>query len=296
MSSEFYVKRAVDNISFDVEQGEIIGYIGKNGAGKSTTIKMLSGILQPTSGTIRVNGIDPSTERMQNAFQIGAVFGQKTQLWWDIPLIESYHLLKEIYKIDQCQYKHNLDRYVTMMNLEEVLEKPVRQMSLGQRVKSDIVASLLHDPPILFLDEPTIGVDIVSKKYLRDCILQVNKEKQTTIILTTHDLSDIEKLCSRIMLIDEGKIMYSGTLSDMTHRYGKNRMLLVEFEGDVEDFNVPHATLMLSEKNRKCYSFNRNEATPSELIQYISSRHPITDLQVIEPEVESIVRNLYGSK
>lgn len=292
-SSEFKIKRAVDDISFHIQKGEIVGYIGKNGAGKSTTIKMLSGILQPTRGRITVNGVEPSRDRMINAEQIGVVFGQKSQLWWDVPLIESYKLLKEIYKIDDKTYNENLDSFVSMLALEEVLEKPVRQMSLGQRVKSDIVAALLHNPPILFLDEPTIGVDVVSKKYLYDFILKVNQEKQTTIILTTHDMNDMIKLCSRIMIINEGKLMYDGSLPDMTDKYGKMRSLLVEFESEIPDFPVPGAECVKSEASKKTYVFNRFETTPSKLIEYISKQYSIVDLQVIEPEIEEIVRNMY---
>lgn len=209
-SGEHTIKRAVDDITFSVDDGEIVGFIGKNGAGKSTTIKMLSGILQPTSGNVTVGGIKPFEQRMENAKQIGVVFGQKTQLWWDVPLIESYRLLREIYKIDNGTYHKNLERYIPMLGLEEVINKPVRQMSLGQRVKSDICAALLHDPKILFLDEPTIGVDVVSKKYLHDFISEINREKGTTVLLTTHDMGDIEKLCSRVVVIDSGHLMYDG--------------------------------------------------------------------------------------
>jgi len=180
-SSEHTIKRAVDDITFSVDDGEIVGFIGKNGAGKSTTIKMLSGILQPTSGNVTVDGIKPFEQRMENAKQIGVVFGQKTQLWWDVPLIESYRLLKEIYKIEDGTYRKNLDRYIPMLDLEEVINKPVRQMSLGQRVKADICAALLHDPKILFLDEPTIGVDVVSKKYLHDFISEINRGHRKTL-------------------------------------------------------------------------------------------------------------------
>ncbi len=292
-SSDYSVKRAVDCLSFSVAEGEIVGFIGKNGAGKSTTIKMLSGILQPTSGDISVNGIRPFAQRMENAKQIGVVFGQKTQLWWDVPLIESYRLLRQIYKIDEAVYKRNLDRYIPMLGLEEVIHKPVRQMSLGQRVKSDIAAALLHDPRILFLDEPTIGVDVVSKKYLQDFITEVNQEKGTTILLTTHDMTDMEKLCSRVIVIDSGHLMYDGSLDYMIRKFGATRSLMVEFEQPVTDFEVPKAKLIRSEGNKKWYLFNRFDTTPVALIRSIGEKHAIRDLQIIEPEVESIVRNLY---
>lgn len=292
-SGEHVIKRAVDDLSFRVDEGEIVGFIGKNGAGKSTTIKMLSGILQPTSGDVTVNGLRPFEKRMENARQIGVVFGQKTQLWWDVPLMESYRLLREIYKIDKSVYEKNLERYIPMLGLEEVINKPVRQMSLGQRVKSDIAAALLHNPRILFLDEPTIGVDVVSKKYLHDFITEVNREKGITILLTTHDMTDMEKLCSRVVVIDSGHLMYDGSLDQMTRKFGATRSLMVEFEHPVEDFAVDGANLQKSEGNRKWYQFDRFETTPVALLHSIGERYAIRDLQIIEPEIESIVRNLY---
>lgn len=295
-SGEYTVKRAVDDISFTVNKGEIVGFIGKNGAGKSTTIKMLSGILKPTSGSVTVDGIRPFEQRMENAGQIGVVFGQKTQLWWDVPLIESYRLLREIYKIDDTVYRENLDRYIPMLGLEEVIHKPVRQMSLGQRVKSDICAALLHDPKILFLDEPTIGVDVVSKKYLHDFISEINREKGTTVLLTTHDMGDIEKLCSRVVVIDSGRLMYDGGLESMVQKFGAVRSLMIEFETPVEDFRIEDAELVRSEGNRKWFSFHRDKATPMGLIRSIGDRFPIHDIAIIEPDIENIVRNLYESR
>lgn len=295
-SGEHTIKRAVDDITFSVDDGEIVGFIGKNGAGKSTTIKMLSGILQPTSGNVTVGGIKPFEQRMENAKQIGVVFGQKTQLWWDVPLIESYRLLKEIYKIDNATYQKNLNRYIPMLGLEEVINKPVRQMSLGQRVKSDICAALLHDPKILFLDEPTIGVDVVSKKYLHDFISEINREKGTTVLLTTHDMGDMEKLCSRVVVIDSGHLMYDGDLENMVQKFGAIRSLMIEFEEPVADFQVDNAKLTRSEGNRKWFSFHRSEATPMGLIRSIGDKYPIHDIEIIEPDIEEIVRKLYESK
>lgn len=295
-SGEHTIKRAVDDITFSVDDGEIVGFIGKNGAGKSTTIKMLSGILQPTSGNVTVGGIKPFEQRMENAKQIGVVFGQKTQLWWDVPLIESYRLLREIYKIDNGIYHKNLERYIPMLGLEEVINKPVRQMSLGQRVKSDICAALLHDPKILFLDEPTIGVDVVSKKYLHDFISEINREKGTTVLLTTHDMGDIEKLCSRVVVIDSGHLMYDGDLESMVQKFGVIRSLMIEFEEPVADFQVKNAKLTKSEGNRKWFSFHRSEATPIGLIRSIGDKYPVHDIEIIEPDIEEIVRKLYESK
>ena len=261
-SREFKIKRAVNDISFSIHEGEVVGFIGKNGAGKSTTIKMLSGVLQPTSGLISVNGINPAVQRIENAKQIGVVFGQKTQLWWDIPLIESYKLLKDIYCIDDNIYHNNLNRYCDMLELKSVLHKPVRQMSLGERVKSDICAALLHDPKLLFLDEPTIGVDIVSKKYLHDFINEINKYKNTTVLLTTHDMSDIEKLCSRVIVIDSGDLLYDGRLDNLVQNFGYNRTLMVEFEEPVNDFSVDGAILVKSESNKKWFMFSKFQTTP----------------------------------
>ncbi len=295
-SGSYTVRRAVDDLSFQVAEGEIVGFIGKNGAGKSTTIKMLSGILKPTSGHVTVNGIRPFEHRMENAKQIGVVFGQKTQLWWDVPLIESYRLLREIYQIDPDTYRQNLDRYIPMLGLTDVLNQPVRQMSLGQRVKSDIAAALLHNPKILFLDEPTIGVDVVSKKYLHDFIVSVNREKGTTILLTTHDMADMEKLCTRVVVIDDGHLMYDGNLDDMIRRFGSTRSLMVEFERPIANFPVPGAVLTRSEGNRKWYSFDRFESTPMDLLGTIGKQHAIHDIEVIEPQLEMIVRNLYEKK
>ena len=295
-SSDYTVKHAVDDISFSIGSGEAVGFIGKNGAGKSTTIKMLCGILQPTSGSITVDGVRPFDQRMENAKKIGVVFGQKTQLWWDVPLIENYRLLREIYKIDQASYQKNLERYVPMLGLEEALSKPVRQMSLGQRVKSDICAALLHDPQVLFLDEPTIGVDVVSKKRLHDFIREVNREKGVTVLLTTHDMGDIEQLCSRVIVIDSGRLMYDGDLEKMIRKFGAIRSLMIEFENPVEDFQVEGARLARSEGNRKWFSFHRSETSPIQLLRSIGDRFPIRDMAIIEPDIESIVRNLYESK
>lgn len=292
-SGEHRIKRAVDDLSFTIQKGEVVGFIGKNGAGKSTTIKILSGILKSTAGSVTVNGLEPFENRMENARQIGVVFGQKTQLWWDVPLTESFRLLREIYQVDRDVYAQNLSRYIPMLGLEEVMEKPVRQMSLGQRVKSDIAAALLHNPQILFLDEPTIGVDVVSKKFLHDFIAELNREKETTILLTTHDMVDMEKLCSRVIVIDEGQRLYDGTLAEMTRQFGATRTLLVELEEKTADFQVPGATLVKSEEKKKWFSFDRYSTTPAQLIANIGSRHEIHDLQVLEPEIESIVRNLY---
>jgi ABC-2 type transport system ATP-binding protein len=285
--------RAVDDISFRIEAGELVGYIGPNGAGKSTSIKMLCGILVPTSGQIAVNGLTPHRNRMANARQIGAVFGQKTQLWWDVPVIESLRLFRDIYKVPEAQFKRNLSLFNDLLDLHEFQNTPVRQLSLGQRMRADMAAALLHNPRLLFLDEPMIGVDVVVKERLRTFIQQINREQKVTVLLTTHDMVDIEKVCSRIMVIDHGRIVYDGNLDQMRARYGVTRRLVVDFEEIVPDFEAPNAALVKSEGRRKWFTFNRFETSPSTLITYIGARFPILDLAVEEPEIEAIVRTIY---
>ena len=295
-SAQYEVTRAVNDISFHIDEGELVGYIGPNGAGKSTSIKMLCGILVPTSGDIQVNGLVPYKERMTNAQQIGAVFGQKTQLWWDVPVIESLRLFRDMYKVPEAQYKRNLNLFNELLDLHEFQNTPVRQLSLGQRLRADMAAALLHDPRLLFLDEPMIGVDVVAKERLRTFIKEINRDRKVTILLTTHDMTDIEKVCSRIMIIDHGRIVYDGSLEKIRTQYGKQRTLVVEFEEEVQDFAAPNARLTKSEGRKKWFAFNRFETSPSTLIADISSRYPILDLAVEEPEIEEIVRTIYGGK
>jgi len=254
---------------------------------------MLCGILVPTSGEIEVNGLIPHKNRMENARQIGAVFGQKTQLWWDVPVIESLRLFRDIYKVPETQFKHNLNMFNELLDLHEFQNTPVRQLSLGQRMRSDMAAALLHNPRLLFLDEPMIGVDVVAKERLRTFIQQINREQKVTILLTTHDMGDIEKVCSRIMIIDHGRIVYDGNIDQMRAKYGTQRTLVVEFEEPIADFDAPHATRVKSEGRKKWFAFNRFETSPSTLITYIGAHFPILDLAVEEPEIEAIVRTIY---
>ncbi len=292
-SADYEITRAVDDISFEVREGELVGYIGPNGAGKSTSIKMLCGILVPTGGEIEVNGLVPHKHRMENTRQIGAVFGQKTQLWWDVPVIESLRLFRDMYKVSAAQFKRNLELFNELLDLHEYQNTPVRQLSLGQRLRADMAAALLHDPRLLFLDEPMIGVDVVAKERLRTFIREINRDRKVTILLTTHDMTDIEKVCSRIMIIDHGRIVYDGSLQEIRGQYGRQRTLVVEFEEEVQDFTAPNAKLTRSEGRKKWFAFNRFETSPSTLIANISSRYPILDLAVEEPEIEEIVRRIY---
>lgn len=226
---EYELIHALDGVSFTISDGEMVGYIGPNGAGKSSTIKILSGILTPEEGTCLINGLTPWNNRIEHVKNIGVVFGQRTQLWWDVPVMDSFELLKEIYRIDDHVYRRNLEQLSEMLGLSELLRTPTRQLSLGQRMRCEIAASLLHDPQILFLDEPTIGLDAVSKLAVRDFILKLNEEKKTTVILTTHDMQDIEALTSRIILIGKGKILLDGTLADIKEGFESTEEGLASF-------------------------------------------------------------------
>jgi ABC-2 type transport system ATP-binding protein len=293
VSAEYQTVRAVDDISFRIDEGELVGYIGPNGAGKSTSIKMLCGILVPTSGHVTVDGLVPHKDRKTHVRQIGAVFGQKTQLWWDVPVIESLRLLRDIYQVPEAQFKRNLSLFDDLLDLHEFQNTPVRQLSLGQRMRADMAAALLHNPRLLFLDEPMIGVDVVAKERLRTFIKDINRDQKVTILLTTHDMVDIEKVCSRIMIIDQGRIIYDGSLAQIRARYGTTRTLVVEFEEDTPDFSAPNATLVKKEGRKKWFAFNRLETSPSQLVPQISALFPIVDLTVEEPEIEQIVRTIY---
>lgn len=290
---EYISKMAVQDISFGVQQGEVVGYIGPNGAGKSTTIKMLTGILVPTSGDIRVNGVVPYKERQKNARQIGVVFGQRTQLWWDLPTIESFELLKQVFQIPHQRYQQNMATFADILGLDEFLQTPVRQLSLGQRMRADIAASLLHDPVILFLDEPTIGLDVVAKERMRTFIKEINRERGVTVILTTHDMSDIEKLCRRMILIDHGRVMYDGQLSKIKEMFGKERVLIVDLEDEAAALAIAGATVIKQEGNRQWLRFNRDEVTASQLINQISQQYELKDLTIKDPEIDVMIRHIY---
>lgn len=293
VNRKYTIKEAVKDISFTIEKGEMVGYIGPNGAGKSTTIKMLTGILVPSSGKVLVNGIIPYKDRQQNAKHIGVVFGQRTQLWWDLPTIESFELLKEIYQVSNKRYKQNMETFSEILGLDEFLNTPVRQLSLGQRMRADIAASLLHDPEILFLDEPTIGLDVVAKEKMRTFIQEINRERNITVILTTHDMEDIEKLCKRMILIDHGQKVYDGEIETVKNRFGKMRTLIVDVEQNGKSLNLRGGEVIREEGNRKWIRFNRDEISASQLIAQITSTHNITDLTVEEPEIESIISRIY---
>src|SRR5262249_12020418 len=229
LTREYTLKRAVDGVSFSVDEGELLGYIGPNGAGKSTTIKMLTGILTPTSGTVEVAGLVPWRQREQNALNIGVVFGQRSQLWWDLPLIESFKLIAKMYRVERARYEANLARFRELLDLDDFISTPVRQLSLGQRMRGDLAAALIYDPPIVYLDEPTVGLDVLAKERIRSFIEVLNRDRRTTVILTTHDLGDVERLCRRIILIDRGKVLYDGPIARLKTAYAPHRLLAVQF-------------------------------------------------------------------
>lgn len=296
VTREYRLVRAVDGISFSVRPGELVGYLGPNGAGKSTTLKMLTGLLVPSEGELRVNGRIPWRERRPYVAQIGAVFGQRTILWWDLPVIESLDLLQHIYRIPAGRFQQNLAEFRQLLNLDDFLQTPVRSLSLGQRMRADICAALLHDPVLLFLDEPTIGLDVVAKERIRQFIRHVNRERGTTIILTTHDLSDVEKLCERVLIIDHGRLLYDGRLDSLRDRFEDTRELVVDFAQEYEDVQVDGAEVMGRDGPRVTYQFQRGAVTASELIGRLSARYRIRDLAVREPDIEVTIRRIYEEK
>ncbi|WP_373425558.1 ABC transporter ATP-binding protein [Paracholeplasma manati] len=295
------VKKAVDDVSFTIQQGEIVGYIGPNGAGKSTTIKMLTGILTPTSGEVRVDGIIPYQKRTVNAKKIGVVFGQRTQLWWDLPLIESFTVLKEIYQISDADYKERLAYFSALFGLDEFIKQPVRQLSLGQRMKADIVASLLHNPKLLFLDEPTIGLDVIAKENIRKTLKEIHEKYQTTIILTTHDLADIEELCDRIMMIDQGKIIYDGSLETIKAKFGSKKIVCFTLKNDSElDLGVfetlkkkdPDLTVSLENKALTVI-FNKLKINVGDIIGPVLKQTEVLDIDISDDHLENIIKAIY---
>ncbi|MGY4771970.1 ABC transporter ATP-binding protein [Kribbella sp. CWNU-51] len=285
--------RAVDGLSFAVEPGEVMGYIGPNGAGKSTTIKMLTGILVPSSGSIRVAGVDPSRHRLKLAKRIGVVFGQRTTLWWDLPLKDSFAVLQKMYDVPMARHRENLATFVELLDLGDLLDVPVRQLSLGQRMRGDIAAALLHDPEIVYLDEPTIGLDVISKARLREFLAEVNAERRTTVILTTHDLDDIEALCARVMVIDHGQQIYDGTLAGLRASQSAPRTLVVDLATSLPPIEIHGATVTKVDGPRQHLTFpTTTSAAP--LLSQIAANYPLVDLSVAEPTIESVITQLYA--
>ncbi|OIV37650.1 methionine ABC transporter ATP-binding protein [Mangrovactinospora gilvigrisea] len=299
---QYVSKLAVDGIDFTVDEGELIGYLGPNGAGKSTTIKILTGILQPTQGSVEVAGVVPWKERERNARNIGVVFGQRTQLWWDLPLRDSLELIGKLYGVERDRHRANIERFTELLGLAAFIDTPVRQLSLGQRMRGDLAAAMLPEPRILYLDEPTIGLDVVAKERIRAFIATLNKDEGTTVILTTHDLDDVEKLCRRIVLIDGGKVLYDGSVEKLKARYAPRRRLVVQLaegarwrgvampgveEAPPEEDAEPGTVALL---------FDPETAASAEVIAAVLADHQVTDLSIVEPELEGVVHRIYAAR
>ena len=286
---------AVDGIDFTIERGELLGYLGPNGAGKSTTVKMLTGILVPSRGRIRVAGLDPSRQRVELARRIGVVFGQRSQLWWDLPLRDSFDLLRHIYRVPAERHRLNLDRFTEVLALAPFLDTPVRQLSLGQRMRGELTAALLHDPEIVFLDEPTIGLDVVAKASVREFLAEVNRERGVTVLLTTHDLADIERLCSRLLIIDHGHLIWDGGIDQLKREYGQERTLVVDLEEPAPPLELDGARVVGVEGPRQWLAFRRDEANAADLIAEVARRARLVDVAIEETEIEEIVRRIYAA-
>lgn len=305
-SNEKVEKKAVDDISFSIGEGEIVGYIGSNGAGKSTTIKMMTGILTPTEGTCLVNGVNPSKNRKQNAQNIGVVFGQRTQLWWDLPLSESFTILKEIYNVSDADYAERMEFLNRVLELPEFFDRPVRTLSLGQRMRADLGAALLHNPRVLYLDEPTIGLDLVVKENIREAIKEINEKYKTTVILTTHDIGDIEELCNRIIIIDEGKKIYDGSLQDLKDLYGTRRKVSMEIRqyDKVKNLDLSERLGVAKEDYEMEYDpekyilsvrFDKNKIQVPQILSAVMNDMDVKDVQIEETQLEDIVKQIYLS-
>jgi ABC-2 type transport system ATP-binding protein len=290
--------KAVDDVNFVINEGELVGFIGPNGAGKSTTIKMLTGILSPTSGEVLVCSLSPQKQRMKNAHNIGIVFGQRTQLWWDLPVIESFHLLRRIYEIDYSSYKKRLDEFIGLLSLDEFIDRPVRQLSLGQRMRSDLAAAFLHSPKVVFLDEPTIGLDVIAKRKMREFIKTINTQYKTTILLTTHDMQDIEELSSRVMVINHGRKIYDGSLMEIRKTYSGKRTLRFQLNGPVDTINLgvleEHCTATVN--NDAVIVQIPTDISPTDVLSHLMSQCKILNMDLIETTIEDIIEKVYENE
>ncbi|GAA0477959.1 ABC transporter ATP-binding protein [Paractinoplanes deccanensis] len=285
---------AVDGVSLAIEQGEMVGYIGPNGAGKSTTLKMLTGVLSPSSGDVRVCGLEPVRQRTRLALQIGVVFGQRSQLWWDLPLGESFRLLRHVYRVPRDDHERRLVRCRELLGLDEFLHTPVRQLSLGQRMRGELTAALLHGPRVLFLDEPTIGLDVVSKQAVRSFLAELGRGGDVTLVLTTHDLADIERLCRRLVVIDHGRVVHDGTIDELHARYGSRRRLVVDLDTPLPaGFTLPGATLTGTEADGHRVTFTLDGIAAGAAVAGLVGAAAVRDLSVVEPDIEDVVAKLY---
>lgn len=291
LSPRYETMRAVDGISFEVGKGELVGFLGPNGAGKSTTIKMLTGVLAPSSGRIEVDGRIPHRERRATALKIGVVFGQRTQLWWDLPLKDSFRLIATIYEVPENTYKANLDHLVELLEMSSFLNTPVRSLSLGQRMRGDLAAAMLYEPSILFLDEPTVGLDVVAKQRMRELIAEMNRERGTTVLLTTHDMDDVEALCQRVLIIDHGAMLYDGAIQPLKASYAPHRDLIVHFAEDIP----PLEGEVRRDEDRVWLRFDPSDISASTLIREITDKYDVLDLSLSEPDLEAVIAEIYAS-
>lgn len=291
---EYKVINSLEDINFSIKEGEIVGYIGPNGAGKSTTIKIMCGILVPTSGECIVNGFVPWKDRKKYVKNIGVVFGQRSGLWWDVPPIDSFELLKDIYEIPQKEYEKKLDELKEYLNLEDILNIPTRQLSLGQRMRCEIASALLHNPKILFLDEPTIGLDAVSKLALRKCIKQINEKTNVTIILTTHDMQDIEALTERIILIGKGKILYDGSLNEIKNKYNENRKMNIKFKYTDKKINLPNTNILEQTEESASIVLKHNDESIADILNELTNQVEVVDMNIEEMSTDDIIAKLYN--
>lgn len=293
---EYKTIKAVDNVSFNVKKGEILGYLGPNGAGKSTVIKMLTGILYPDKGEVNALGYNPWEDREDYVKNIGVVLGQKSTLWWDLPAIDTYELNKDIYEIPEDDFKKRLEELTELLEVKDITRTPVRKLSLGQRMRCEFINSMLHKPKILFLDEPTIGVDIVAKRRIREFIKKINKEDNITIILTTHDIKDVEELCSRIIIIDKGRHIYEGSIEALKNKYIKNKKLIIEFDEEVKGLKIPNCKMVKKEGVRVELLINTSKTSVSEVVKSLINKFTVNDFEVKEEDVESVIRKIYEEK
>lgn len=290
---EYSTVHALNDISFSIPAGEIVGYIGPNGAGKSTTIKVMSGILVPDQGTCSIMGFTPWKDRVAYVKHIGVVFGQRSQLWWDVPVMDSYALLKDIYKIPPLEFKNTLDLLIETLDLQAILHTPVRQLSLGQRMRCEIAASLLHSPQILFLDEPTIGLDAVSKIAVRQFIKTINREKGVTVILTTHDMNDIEALAHRILLIGKGSLLFDGNLHQLRHLFGTRKTITIDYREHQTPLHIPGTNTLSWSAERAVISVDTEHVQISDVITHLSQQVEIIDVSIESPPIEETIVQLY---
>jgi ABC-2 type transport system ATP-binding protein len=287
------IVEALDRVSFQLERGELVGLIGPNGAGKSTTIKILSGILEPSAGRCEVDGLIPWRQRIRHVARIGVVFGQRTQLWWDLPVIEGFDLLRDIYRVDPARYAVTRDELVALLRLEKLLNQPVRQLSLGQRMRCEIAAALLHEPQLIFLDEPTIGLDAPSKLAVREFVGRLNQDRGVTVILTTHDMHDIEALAERVIVIGGGRILADGSFAELRAGVLAERRLFVDFAGEAPELDMPEVRVVARDGRQLELAFDPRRTPAPDLIARIVAAHPVDDIHVEEPLIEEVIARFY---